>query len=248
MSFNTYVINLKNDIEKWNRIKKDLNKIYINPIRFEAINGNDITAYDDTEVTLLCNNFCPNSVKGCGLSHINVAKKFLKEDKNDYCLILEDDAVPKVYNLKNIIPKISRKYKNWDIIKLHCIFDCNINKVNPLSKIFSGSNVAFLLSRKGAKKISNEKVNWHIDIQFNMKENLNIYIHKPYLFTTYYNNSSNVTNKMNIDFLNNNKIMNIPLSYLLNVKILKIPYIEYNINPLNLFYLIIIIILIKYYT
>jgi len=42
--------------------------------------------------------------------------------------------------------------------------------------------------------------------------------------------------------------MNIPLSYLLNVKILKLPCIEYNINPLNLFCLILIIILIKYYT
>ncbi len=236
MSFNTYVINLKKDIKKWTKIQKNLKNVNITPIRFDAIDGNNIPEKYKIYLSMFCQGLCPNSVKGCSLSHLLVSKQFLDTDKkNNYCLILEDDAIPIVNNLKEEINKLVTLYDNWDIIRLYGMGYCPNIQNGPLQKVCSGSNVAYLLSKNGARKLQNLKINWYYDIQLNLINTINLYIHKPFLFRTYYSESSNTTDNINWGILDQKKLGNVPISYWLKVKLLKIPYIEYNINVIMLF-------------
>ena len=69
--FNTYVINLKNDKEKWQKINYNFKNTGIKLLRFDAIYGKTVDKKTKKKYTSkLCNIFCPNGVVGCGISHI----------------------------------------------------------------------------------------------------------------------------------------------------------------------------------
>lgn len=68
-NFNTYVINLENDKEKYRYILKNLSKCNIKPIRFNAIDGRKkLVPEYNALVSKSCLEYCPFSVIGCGLS------------------------------------------------------------------------------------------------------------------------------------------------------------------------------------
>jgi GR25 family glycosyltransferase involved in LPS biosynthesis len=157
INFNTYVINMKKDKDRWIKIKKNLNNVGINPIRFNAIDGKK-EKHKYKNKYILCDYFCPYSIIGCALSHIEVARLFHDHDPNKYALILEDDAKPNNKNLLNDIKYLINKYKNWDMILLYT-FD--INESDP-QKMASGT--AYLLSKQGASKIKEKKAKHHVDI------------------------------------------------------------------------------------
>ena len=83
--FETYVINLQNDINNFYTLKKELNLRGIQPKRFNAIYGKNIKNLQKYNKYLspYCKNFCPKSVIGCGLSHyILLEKIYLNYTKN----------------------------------------------------------------------------------------------------------------------------------------------------------------------
>ena len=249
--FNTYVINLKKDKDKLAKITKDLNNIKFNFIRFDAINGR----HTDNKilkkyVSNICNNFCPDAVIGCGLSHILLAKYFLKNDPNNFALILEDDAVPLYSNMKQeIIKCVNNIDKNWDIIKLYCFGFCNYN-ANYDNKLLTGSNAAYLLSKNGAKKISQFKLYNHIDIQYNLSNlsNLRMYKNKYPLFSTYFDKSSTSGKNYLIEKLFNFKINNYspPAYFFLQEKALKIPFVNIELSVYHFLFIILLLLLKKY--
>jgi GR25 family glycosyltransferase involved in LPS biosynthesis len=125
MLFNTYVINLENEFEKWNNIKFNLEKIGIRPIRFNAIHGKKIDINDhNSKIMSFCKYTCPYSVIGCGLSHIYLNEFILNNDPYEFALVLEDDAIPQI-DCKNSINKIINENKNYDYISLYCQGICN---------------------------------------------------------------------------------------------------------------------------
>lgn len=252
--FNTYVINLDDAKSKLTNITKNLYNCDIDFIRIPAINGNNIIKNKDeynkykNNISNCCYKICTASMIGCGLSHYIAAKKFLETDL-DYCLILEDDAIPIYKNTKNIITELVNNYKNdYDIILLYCDGPgCNYKSKSIKPTGLYWSAVSYILSRSGAKKILDHKIKWHIDVQRYTMSNLNIYNHPIKLFTTSVEDSTTSTNRYNIlkkldkyNFISSYK--NLPTSYYLQNQLLRIPYININILSIEILFIIILLI------
>jgi GR25 family glycosyltransferase involved in LPS biosynthesis len=230
MNFNTYIINLKQDTKKWNNIVDLFTKTNLNIIRFNAINGKnaDVELVEKHSIPY-CKHFCPKSVLGCGLSHVLVAKYFLENDQNDFCLILEDDVIPLYENLTNEIHKCIDRMKgqSWDIIKVYCHGICSYDKekMSIPSNILTSSTAAYILSKSGAEKINKLKVAWHIDKQFGASDLL-IYLNTYPLFDSYFEDSSTSEKGYLMSFVPDYSPGNNvpPISYIFGLKIFYEPY------------------------
>ncbi len=105
-NFNTYVINLEQDYSNFIDIQNNLKSLkYDQVFRFEAINGssyikNNNHTYDDY-ITPFCRKFCTHSIIGIGLSHLLLAEHIYYNDLYEYSLILENDVIPILQNIKN---------------------------------------------------------------------------------------------------------------------------------------------------
>ncbi len=95
-----YIINLKKDSDRKNHIINQLEKQNIFDYEIiEAVDGNILTkeelnskVFKDKKGLNYWNTKMSPSQIGCALSHIKIYKKLLKSE-NNYCLILEDDAI-----------------------------------------------------------------------------------------------------------------------------------------------------------
>lgn len=172
------MINLERSIDNFYKQRPHLMESGVFPKRFTGIDAKKGEHLEYLgNLTETCKDFCPNGVIGCGLSHILLAKK-LYEQGVQLALILEDDAYPLVPDLNREIEKIiGETPKDWDIIKLHCDF-CKKNSNDPTG----GSTAAYLINKSGLEKLSNMKLNWHIDLQWNMESNLKVYKSNENLF------------------------------------------------------------------
>ena len=177
-SFNAYYINLINDSKRKKQTLEQLEKTNLNFKRFEAIDGNTIDKHDLITkgiISKLCKCICTNKTIGCGVSHIMLYKYIEEHDKNDFSLILEDDIIVteplKDYNKE--IYKIVNYYNtinpSWHIIRLHSILHN------------TSSNAAYLINHKFIHKLSNTILQYHIDIQQYIYNNV---VHLNTLFDT----------------------------------------------------------------
>lgn len=247
VNFNTYVINLEKDKNKWKTMVENFKNTDIDIIRFNAIYGRNINkSLLNTKLKKFCKYFCPNPVVGCGLSHILLSEHFLKNDNNDFCLVLEDDVTPLFKNIKNEIYKIIYEIgnKKWDVIKLCCFGYCNYDNISIKNKNTTFSTASYLLSRRGANKIKNIKLFTHIDLQYNF--HLNIYISKYPIFITDVSDSETSEDNKFINNIFTYKINDYtpPLSWIIQEKVLMLPYINFNITVIHLIILLVIIIMI----
>ena len=92
-----YLINLKKDVNRLDRILQQFKKFNITNFEIvEAVDGKSLTQeqldtdYDDESAKKLVRTLCLPEI-GCALSHIDVYRRIIKENKR--CLILEDDVV-----------------------------------------------------------------------------------------------------------------------------------------------------------
>ena len=169
MKIKTFVINLDTNIKNFYYQKSILKNIGIIVERFKGINAidNEHLKYKSyiNDLALILS---PKSIIGCGLSHILLANK-IKNLNLDIALIMEDDAFP-LFNKKNFnkilnttIQEINILDKDWDIIQLHSDAPFSTHETY-FTHSLCGSTAAYLISKKGAIKMSKEKVFWHIDI------------------------------------------------------------------------------------
>ena len=87
---------------------------------------------------------------------------------------------------REILNIVNNAPKNFDIIKIHYNGFCKY----PNSKLFlCGSSAGYILSKKAALKMSNLKLNYHIDIQLQYTNNINIINSDKLLLDTDENNS-----------------------------------------------------------
>jgi len=182
-----YLINLDKDKERLLEVDKQLRQAKIPYERFPAILGSNISS--DPRLTKFCSNFCSDGIKGCALSHHTLWERAIA---NEYktVMILEDDVqIPADINEK-IDSLFLRVQDDWDILFVGCRFFCNdhhltskignrilqtvpIEHDNDIKRVKGsiGSH-AIIYKTSFLKKIINEPINNHIDLE------LNDWIHK----------------------------------------------------------------------
>lgn len=265
----TFVVNLEDYKENFDEQKPYLEHVGIVPERFSAINAlkNEHLHYKDF-IAKYALYFTPKSTIGCGLSHVLLAHHinniYIKSGKcNDkYFLIMEDDAFPvEKYNNKidflttcnTTINEIEILDPNWDIIQLHsdALFPTHSTYH---THFFCGSTAAYLISRKGIDKMTNEKVTNHVDFFTQNFIKYNKYRSRYNLFYTDEQQSLN-RKKNNYYSVNIKKSIlqkMIPLrgekdwGHFLNFKIIRLPLLNHDLTGNEILDYLAVILLIKF--
>ena len=187
---NIYIINIENDKNKLeNIIKKinneeEINLMKVNPIFIERKEN-----FYLKNIFNICDLFSSNIQKNYGITHLKLIENIYNNDNNEYSLIFENSLIPK-YNLlnKEIKNIINNTNKNWDIIKL---FHNNNNKKHIYEKIDNNTTSAYMINKKGIKKL--------LDYKYKKikKINLNIYNSNNEIFELNVNNKKyDIINKI----------------------------------------------------
>ena len=202
-----FIINLDKDVERLNSSYKQLNNYNItNYERYQAVNGAESNIYElDTYTTKIGKLIASKSMIGCGISHINIWKRIIKEGINK-CLILEDDFIL-VDNFLNKFNNIIKKSPaEYDILFLSSNIIHNKNlKLYDIDDYFYkqlliSQTVGYIITIEGAKKILKylNKVSYHIDFELcilSLIQNLNIISVKEALIYQTFDNSNNTDNR-----------------------------------------------------
>jgi glycosyl transferase family 25 len=245
-----FIVNLDKDIERLNNSYKQLNKYNItNYERYPAVNGKDLNQKElNSYTTILGKIIASKSMIGCGISHINIWRKIIKE-KINRCLILEDDfiLVDDFLNKYNtIIDKVP--YYNYNMLFLsstqayynfYKIRDINNHFYKPL---FVCQTVGYIITLKGAQNILKniDKVFYHIDIQISLQSlitDLNIIaVKEPLIYQTF--ESSHNTNDRKYPLLIDNLLNNNhDVNYYYKISLFSIAGLDINYNIIVIFLL-----------
>ena len=215
-----FIINLDRSINNFNKQKPYLEKIGLDINRFKAIDASkdEHLKYIDSKKKLLLE-VIPKSTIAISLSHILLSQFILDkinsgDYKDNYYLIMEDDAYPFDYynknnfnqEIKNLIENINIIDKNWDFIQLHsdgindCVGECKTYNINFF--LSGGSAAAYLISINGLKKLSLEKnFYFHLDVYTSINKKYRKYKVKKNIFYTDENLSGNRSNENNLSLL-----------------------------------------------
>ena len=198
---NIWVINMDKSKERLEKITKNLNSLGLKFNRFSAVNGKELKETEINKVaTPLCTNLlCNPGIIGCAQSHKEIWKKLLKDNKTDYYLILEDDAILSKKSVE-IIKKLETKIIEYsiDYINLYCNYtgcgfiktEFQIDDYKFGKPIFPLCTAGYIITKKGAQKLLDdlEKTNYHIDFEISVnkiKGNFNYYAsNKPIVTIT----------------------------------------------------------------
>jgi glycosyl transferase family 25 len=202
-----FIINLDKDIERLNNSYKQLNDYNINNYeRYSAVYGAEANIHDlDNYTTKIGKLIASKSMIGCGISHINIWKRIIKEGINK-CLILEDDFIlvdDFLNKFNNIIKKSPSEY---DILFLssNIVHNKNLKLYdiddNFYKQLLISQTVGYIITIEGAKKILKyiNKVSYHIDFELcilSLIKNLNIISVKEALLYQTFDNSNNTDNR-----------------------------------------------------
>jgi len=204
-----FIINLDKDTERYESCKKQLAKYNItNAERFPGVNGSKLSDKERKDMTTELGNIVASpSMIGCGMSHVNLWKKIIREGI-DKALILEDDFILR----DNFIYKFDKAFKrspeNYDMMFLtdNLIHNKNIKfrDINDYfyKQVFISQTLAYIVTSEGAKKLLDNinKITNHIDIELCLlalyNSNINVISMKePLVYQTY--DTSNNTNDCN---------------------------------------------------
>ena len=267
----TFVINLDRTIDNYNRQLPYLLSLGLDVHRFIGVDGkkNEHLQYRHIIDTMYYNFVCTSTLS-ISLSHILVSTYITqlidKNDNNDpYFLIMEDDAYP-LYNRDTFVSIINKTVsdiesfdKNWDIILLHEDNICNtfINKCDDFSYNIQGSTTSFaayLVSRRGALKISTEKSFFYNLDKTTSSKKYKKYKTKVNLFFT---NEKTSDNRSNIHNSLSRFIEDIfdrfftikgekQWNDILNYNVIKVPFIEYELTNIHIIIILCIIVFYMY--
>lgn len=131
--FKIYVINLNRSTARLAKIAERLDQAQLSFERIAAVDGKEIIepkeiGYDQIKNRLHYGRRLTNGEIGCYASHIKALKAFLEENE-EYCLILEDDAIfPSriKYDINTILNNITSKKSNH----FYTINLCNTSEYN----------------------------------------------------------------------------------------------------------------------
>jgi GR25 family glycosyltransferase involved in LPS biosynthesis len=128
---------------------------------WEIENHTRISGYDGREDDVSCHlkGKIPDNVSqkelGCCMSHLKAIKKFYEETDDEYCLIMEDDAVLDIARYWNFTwhEFFSLLPYDWDCVQLTTITTGDIHVKLHLKFINDFSAAVYLISRHHAAKI-----------------------------------------------------------------------------------------------
>ena len=193
----TYWINMEKSKERREKMESYFNKYGISNKRIEAVNGRDINNL--REMGNFRNNILPNSCNlgqfGCFFSHIKVIKEFLENDKNEYCMIMEDDcdfSVIEKYNLdyNKVLEKIVKdNWREWHIIQLSVICGGNREFVTKINFKYMKwrtcfySCLAYIINKNGARNLLNKILDENNKIKIDLVDkNFKDYVADYYIY------------------------------------------------------------------
>ena len=264
--FDTYIINLKHEINNYYNLKVSLeNKNYNNIFRFDAIYGKEITNFQpyDKYIMPLFKYCAPFSMIGSALSHHLVLKHIYeqylnKQNKNQYVLVLEDDAIPH-YNSDYIENIMTNLNDSIDMLMLYTFEILDKSKSLSYNEIIikypftiGFSACAYIVNIKSIPKIIDKKLWSYFDaMHFNNPFRINFtlaYYHKNLFETSYVHSHTRITTGNNsILFKLINYICNLfgfeGLEFFLFFKVFRIPYVNYELTLLDIIYIYIIFII-----
>jgi hypothetical protein len=123
-----------------------------------GVDGAKARARADPRLTRFCRLFATDRTIGCALAHHDCAQRIL-DDGHDHGLVVEDDVLVATKDLQGDISQcLSAAPAGWDFIQLFCQGVCS-----PRHRIWRGSTAAYLISRKGCRKVANMKIGYHLD-------------------------------------------------------------------------------------
>ena len=260
--FETYVINLKQDVQRYVKLEKEMKKRGILTIRYDAIYGKnikDFTPYDK-HISTYCKYFCPKSLVGCGLSHYLLLEKvydnYRRYRNTEYTLILEDDVTPLFNNVQTIENIIIDDYPtDCDILLLFCQgicgYDNSDKRVIKNENGLIGSMAAYVIRNSSIPKFLVDPLIFHVDAQWYQNKNIITYVYNRKIFTVDNSYSYNmvVPSKNNIFYNNFDKLWkldNLTLTEALSYKIFRFPIVGAEVTALDILKWAIVIFIIWY--
>lgn len=112
---------------------------------------------------------------GCYLSHIAIYRKLLADDKHDYYVIFEDDAVLAAYSKRSIAKAVSKAPADWDIINLAPARKVVRKQSRYFEKLeFFWGTSAYIIHKRGAAKMVADFEAKPISMQIDSKMSLMI--------------------------------------------------------------------------
>ena len=250
-----YYINLDRSTDRLLNIQKQQTKVGQEFCRIPAVDGSKLTSQEKEEnCSVFCKNFCTPSMIGCFMSH-KKAWKTVADGRDDYAVIVEDDCVLKKSFIKdtgNLVLELNKKEPDWDFVYLGSISLGNVSIFTDIkTKLrFRSSSYhvpkqplgfhCYLISKKGANKLLRvfSKVEYHVDLMFLLKnEHFRVFASNKKLGYQPSTSENSTLNETKFPKLINNAIDvsgikqdDVSLSYHLSAPLIRLPFIDVNIN------------------
>jgi GR25 family glycosyltransferase involved in LPS biosynthesis len=244
-----FIINMDKDTERLQKITEKLRLQNISFERIPGIHGRDID-YSE-HLTPLCNKTCPNSVKGCALSHRKIWEIAHERGYNNIIILEDDSDIPE--NLSMKLQKIwDKRPPNYDIITMGAMF-FGREKDNPSEYIQSLTNVkpieyndsfielkgltsthALIVSRAGIEKLLSMKIDTHVDLNITLWKSshpIDIYAVDTFDLQQNDDNNSNQSDSSGYPRMSNYLLSKFQISnyrnvtYVLNISVSKFGYL-----------------------
>ena len=234
------IINLDKDVERMSNCINQLKKYNItNYERYSAIYGSKLSKDEINSFTTNIGKLIASySIIGCGISHINIWKKIVKNGIKK-TLILEDDFILKDDFLNKFNTVINKSPNIYDIIFLTANITHNNNiklydiDENYYKQLIISQTLGYVITLEGAQKLLKyiNKVSHHIDaeicIQSLIRNDLNIIsLKEPLLYQSY--NISYNKNDRHFPLILNDILYDKDINY--HYKTTLFSFINYNVS------------------
>ena len=244
-----FIINLDKDIERLNNSYKQLNYYKIdNYERYPAIYAAESNKYElNTYTTTIGKIIASKTMIGCGISHINIWKKIVREKINT-SLIVEDDFILVDDFLNKFNRIINKAPTEYDILFLSSgqihNKDLKFRDINEYfyKQIFISQTIGYIITLKGAEKILKyiDKVSYHIDFQICMTSlftDLDVISVKERLIYQTFETSNNLNDRNYPLIIDKLLLYNNTFNYYYKLVLISIKNFEININVIFIFLL-----------
>ena len=235
-----FIINLDKDNERIINSINQLEKYGItNYERYSAIYGTKLSNNELNNITTNIGKLLASrGMIGCGISHINLWKRIVREGIKK-TLILEDDFILKDDFLNKFNSIINKSPNIYDIIFLsaNIIHNKNLKLYdiddNYYKQLFISQTVGYIITLEGAKNILKyiNKVSYHIDFELCflslLRNGINIIsIKEPLIYQIF--NTSNNTNNRHYPLLINDILYQDDINYL--YKTVLFTFMDFNVS------------------
>ena len=171
-----YVLNLDKDTDRLAKITAELSPNSFT--RVVGIYGDETDFTGQDEIFYPSRYLAPKSALGCAMSHRKAVRQFL-DSGQEYCLILEDDAIPNsVDYLSQIEVAVRDAPADWHIINLDYLPNFGLAEYTSYPTLLK---TAYIINRQGAETWLQKAIYYHVDIDL-LFYGMRIYNHPTILF------------------------------------------------------------------